>query len=172
MQRKLFAVRERLSKLHYRPSLSAALIITAPSQLLNVALGSLLTGFGIYFGLVYTASLPAIEDHHSALAVLTVYIVSAASGLFLFYLPILFKMVATMRDGKRGCLEETVTDLERAISAAQRRGVFSKPDDTLSALAEIIRIEGEQLQVQKDFIVVLETRVGVAAGPVNTKAVC
>ena len=166
MQQELFAVRERLNKLHYRPSLSAALIITAPSQLLNVALGSLLTGFGIYFGLVYTARLPAIENHHSALAVLIVYIVSAASGLVLFYLPMLFKVVAAMRDGKRGGLEESVTSLERVINT--RRGALSKPDDKLSALNEIIRIQGEQLQVQKSFIAVLETRFGVAAGPVNT----
>lgn len=166
LQEELFAVRERLNKLHYRPSLSAALIITAPSQLLNVALGSLLTGFGIYFGLVYTATLPAIENHHSALAVLIVYIVSAASGLVLFYLPMLFKVVAAMRDGKRGGLEESVTSLERVINT--RRGALSKPDDKLSALNEIIRIQGEQLQVQKNFIAVLETRFGVAAGPVNT----
>ena len=99
---------------------------------------------------------------------LTVYIVSAASGLFLFYLPMLFKLVATMRDWKRGHLEKTITDLERAISAAQRRGVFSKPDDTLSALNEIIRIQGEQLQAQKNFIAVLETRFGVAVSPANT----
>lgn len=168
MKRELFAFREQLNKLHYRPSLSAALIITAPSQLLNVALGSLLTGFGIYFGFVYTARLPAIENHHSALAVLTIYIVSAASGLILFYLPMLFKMVATMRDEKRGGLEESVTDLERVINALQQRDVLSKSDDTLSALNEIIRIQGEQLQVQKKFIAVLETQFGVAAGPVNT----
>jgi hypothetical protein len=168
MQRDLFACRKELNKLHYRPSLSAALIITAPSQLLNIALGALLTGFGIYFGLVYTARLPAIEDHRSALAVLTVYIVSAASGLVLFYLPMLFKLVANMRDGKRGGLEDEVTSLERAINAAERKGVFSKPDGTLSALHEIIRIQGEQLRLQKDLVAVLETRIGVAASPATT----
>lgn len=168
MQRELFTVRERLNKLHYRPSLSAALIITAPSQLLNVTLGSLLTGFGIYFGFVYTARLPAIENHHSALAVLTVYIVSAASGLILFYVPMLFKLVATMRDGTRGGLEDVVTNLEREINAAQQRGVVPKPDNTLSALNEIIRIQGEQLQLQKNLITALDTRFGVAAGPANT----
>jgi hypothetical protein len=168
MQQELFAFREQLNKLHYRPSLSAALIITAPSQLLNVALGALLTGFGIYFGLVYTARLPAIEDHRSALAVLTVYIVSAASGLILFYLPMLFKLGATMRDSKRGGLEEWVTSLERAINAAQRKGVFTKPDGTLSALNEIIRIQGEQLRLQKDLVAGLETRARVAASPATS----
>lgn len=44
MQQKLLDVREKLNELSYRPSLSAALIITAPPQLLNVALGGLLTG--------------------------------------------------------------------------------------------------------------------------------
>jgi len=168
MQKELLEFREQLNELRYRPSLSAALIITAPSQLLNVALGALLTGFGIYFGFVYTARLPAIEDHHSALAVLTVYIVSAASGLVLFYLPMLFKLVATMRDESRGGLEEEVTSLERAINTAQRRGVVSKPDDTLSALKDIIRIQGEQLQLQKDLVAVLKTRTGVAAAHVTT----
>lgn len=167
MQQALFAVREQLNKLHYRPSLSAALIITAPSQLLNVALGALLTGFGIYFGLVYTAGLPAIEDHHSALAVLAVYIVSAASGLIFFYLPMLFKLGATMRDSKRSGLEESIIGLETAINAAQRRGVVSKPDDKFSALNEIMRIQGEQLQLQKNLITVLDTRFGVAADPAN-----
>jgi uncharacterized membrane protein YedE/YeeE len=168
VQENLVHLREQLNKLHSRPSLSAALIITAPSQLLNVALGALLTGFGIYFGLVYTARLPAIEDHSSALAVLTVYIVSAASGLVLFYLPMLFKLVATMRDGKRGGLEEEVTSLEKLINAAQQQGVLSKPDDTLAALNEIIRIQGEQLQLQKDLVAALQTRVGVAAGSPTT----
>lgn len=121
MQRELFNVQERLNKLHYRPSLSAALIITMPSQLIDVALGTLLTGFGIYFGFVYTARLPAIENHHSALAVMTVYIVSTASGLILFYVLMLFKLVATMSDGTRGGLEEVVTNLEREIDAAQQR---------------------------------------------------
>jgi uncharacterized membrane protein YedE/YeeE len=163
MQRDAFACRKELNKLHYRPFLSAALIITAPSQLLNIALGALLTGFGIYFSLFYTARLSAIEDHRSALAVLIVYIVSAASGLVLFYSPMLFKLVATVRDGKRGGLEEEVTSLGRAINAAERKGVFSKPDGMLSALHEITRIQREQLRLQKDLVAVLETRIGVAA---------
>lgn len=121
MQRELFNVQERLNKLHYRPSLSAVLIITMPSQLIDVALGTLLTGFRIYFGFVYTARLPAIENHHSALAVMTVYIVSTASGLILFYVLMLFKLVATMSDGTRGGLEDVVTNLEREIDAAQQR---------------------------------------------------
>jgi hypothetical protein len=83
-----------------RPSLSAALNITAPLQLLNIALGSLLAAFGIYFGFVYSANLPTIGNHHSALAVLVVYITSAASGLLFFYLPILIKLAATVRDEK------------------------------------------------------------------------
>ena len=168
MQQKLIDIREELNKLSYRPSLSAALIITAPSQLLNVALGALLTGFGIYFGLVYTARLPAIEDHHSALAVLTVYIVSAASGLVLFYLPMLFKVIATMRDGKRGDLEDSINGFEKAINAAKRKGVSSEAVGTISALNEIVRIQGEQLQQQKNLITMLETRFGVAAGSATT----
>jgi hypothetical protein len=168
MQQQLFHVREELNKLSYRPSLSAALIITAPSQLLNVALGALLAGFGIYFGLVYTARLPAIEDHHSALAVLTVYIVSAASGLVLFYLPMLFKVIATMRDGKRSDLEDSIAGLEKAINAAKRKGVSSEAVGTISALNEIVRIQGEQLQQQKNLISMLETRFGMAAGSAAT----
>jgi hypothetical protein len=168
MQQELVAVRGDLNKLHYRPSLSAALIITAPSQLLNFALGSLLSGFGIYFGMVYTARLPAIENHHSALAVLIVYIVSAAFGLVLFYLPMLFKLVATMRDRKRADLEDSLTSLEKKINAAQQEDMFSKPDDTLSALNKMISIQGEQLQLQKDLVAVIETRLGVSAGPANT----
>ncbi|GAB7328473.1 hypothetical protein MBLNU13_g00443t1 [Cladosporium sp. NU13] len=168
MQKELLKVREELNELSYRPSLSAALIITAPSQLLNIALGALLTGFGIYFGLVYTARLPAIEDHHSALSVLIVYIVSAASGLVLFYLPMLFKVIATMRDEERGGLENWITGLEKAINAAQRKDVSSKADDTLSALNEIIRIQGEQLRLQQDLVAALETRVGTPAGPATT----
>lgn len=113
--------------------------------------------------MVYTATLPAIENHHSAFAVLIVYVVSAASGLVLFYLPMLFKFVATMRDKKRGGLEEVVNSLERMINAAQKRDVLSKPDDTLSALNKIIRIQGEQLRLQKRLMEVLETRIGVAA---------
>ena len=167
LQQELSVFRKKLNELHYRPSLSAALIITAPSQLLNVALGSLLTGFGIYFGIVYTANLPAIEDHHSALAVLIVYIVSVASGLVLFYLPMLFKLVATMRDGK-GVLEASATNLERLIDAAQRKAVYSKTDDTLSTLKELVCIQGAQLRLQEDLMTVLEFRFGVAAGPAPT----
>lgn len=168
MQQELFHVREELNKLSYRPSLSAALIITAPSQLLNQALLALLAGFGIYFGCVYTARLPAIEDHHSALAVLTVYIVSTASGLLRFYSPMLFKVVATMRDGERGNLEDSIAGLEKAINAAQRKGVSSEAVGTISALNEIVRIQGEQLQQQKNLITMLETRFGVAAGSATT----
>jgi hypothetical protein len=142
----------------YRPSLSAALIITAPLQLLNIALGSLLTGFEIYFGVVYTAKLPAIGDRHSALAVLVVYIASAASGL-LFYLPALVKLVAIMSDQKGGVdLAEYLNTLEIAIQAAQRAEAASKQYAVLSALTEIIAIQEKQLQLQRDFQTLLEAR--------------
>lgn len=165
MAQRLSEFKEMLNELAFRPSLSAALILTAPSQLLNVALGALLTGFGIYFGLVYSARLPAIEDHLSALAVLTVYVVTAASGLIFFYLPVLFKLVATTRDGKRGGLEGLITSYEGAIKAAQRINDDPKPDDTLHALNKIISNQGEQLQLQKDFIAALESRSGSPASP-------
>jgi uncharacterized membrane protein YedE/YeeE len=162
----LAAMKEDLSQLNkmfnenaYRPSLSAALIITAPLQLLNIALGSLLTGFGIYFGVVYTAKLPAIGDHHSALAVLVVYIASAASGLLLFYLPALVKLVATMSDQKGGVdLAEYLNTLEIAIQAAQRAEAASRQYAVLSALTRIANIQDEQLRLQKDFQAFLEAR--------------
>ena len=84
MKQELSRLNNTFNKRAYRPSLSAALIITAPSQLLNIALGSLLTGFGVYFGFVYSARLPAIGDNNSALAVLAVYVASASSGLLFF----------------------------------------------------------------------------------------
>jgi uncharacterized membrane protein YedE/YeeE len=121
--KKLAAMKEKISQFNqafneeaYRPSSSVALIITAPLQLLNIALGSLLTGFGIYFGFVYSAKLPTIGDHHSALAVLVVYIASAASGLLFFYVPILIRLVATMRDQKNsGLAFGFVNDLYIAV---------------------------------------------------------
>jgi uncharacterized membrane protein YedE/YeeE len=150
---------EAFNEHSYRPSLSAALIITAPLQLLNIALGSLLTGFGIYFGFVYSAKLPTIGDHHSALAVLVVYIASAASGLIFFYLPVLIKLVATMRDSKRvGNLEEYINTVEIAIQAAERAEVASKQDSILSALTRIVSLQEEQLKLQKDFQALLEAR--------------
>jgi hypothetical protein len=47
MKQMLSHLNEKFNERAYRPSLSAALILTAPSQLLSIALGSLLTGFGI-----------------------------------------------------------------------------------------------------------------------------
>ena len=70
MKQEISRFNEIFNERGYRTSLSAALIITAPLQLLNIALGSLLTGFGIYFGFVYSVNLPTIGGHHSALAVL------------------------------------------------------------------------------------------------------
>jgi uncharacterized membrane protein YedE/YeeE len=162
----LAAMKEGLSQLNkmfnenaYRPSLSAALIITAPLQLLNIALGSLLTGFGIYFGFVYSANLSTIGDHDSALAVLVVYIASAASGLLLFYMPVLVKLVATMSDQKGGVdLAGYLTTLEIAIQAAQRAEAASKHDAVSTALNQIIAIQEKQLQLQKDFQTLLEAR--------------
>lgn len=148
MKQKLSQLTEMSNEEAYRPSLSAALILTAPSQLLNIALGSLLTGFGIYFGFVYSARLPAIEDNHSALIVLAVYIASAASGLLLFYFPVLVKLVATMRDQKRNGLEEEIKKLEVAIQEMQRSHAASKQDGVLSALTRIISLQEEQLQLQ------------------------
>jgi hypothetical protein len=171
MQEQLATFRQKLNKLYHRPSLSAALIITAPSQLLNVALGSLLIGFGIYYGIVYTSRLPAIEDHHSAFAVLIVYVVSVASGLFLFYWPMLFKELATMRDGERVDLQASVAGLESALDtamAAKLDAETPKPDDTLLALNRIIHIQDEQLRLQREFMAVLGDRFGPAAGPVDT----
>jgi uncharacterized membrane protein YedE/YeeE len=171
IQQKLSTLRQELKELTHRPSLSAALIITAPSQLLNVALASLLAGFGIYYGMVYTSRLPAIADHHSALAVLIVYVVSVASGFTLFYLPMLFKDFATMRDGQRSHLQTVVTDLESTLDAIltmRLDAVTPKPDDSLSALNKIIRIQSEQLQLQKDLIAGLENRFGATAGSVVT----
>jgi len=167
-QQSLSTTREMLNELHYRPSLSAALIITAPSQLLNVALGSLLTGFGIYFGMVYTARLPTIEDHRSALAALTVYIISTASGLIFFYLPMLFKLAATTREGKKAGLDEAVSALESSIDAAQRRSMVLQPHRTLSALNKMIDIQSEQVKLQKDLLTALETRFGASACPATT----
>jgi hypothetical protein len=139
--------------------LSAALIITAPLQLLNIALGSLLTGFGIYFGFVYSANLPTIGDHHSALAVLVVYIASAASGLLLFYLPALVKLVAMTRDQKDGGgLADLVDKLVVAVEAVERAEAASKHDDVLSALTRIANIQDEQLRLQKDFQALLQAR--------------
>lgn len=99
---------------------------------------------------------------------LTVYIVSAASGLVLFYLPMLFKVIAAMRDGKRGDLEDSITGFEKAINAAKRKGVSSEAVGTVSVLNEILRIQGEQLQQKKNLITMLETRFGMAAGSAAT----
>ena len=155
----IFQLNENFNKELYRPSLSAALILTAPLQLLNFALGSLLTGFGIYFGFVYTARLPAIGDNGSALAVLTVYIASAASGLLFFYLPILIKLVATMRDQKDGGdVADLVDRLVVAAEAVGRDEAAAKQDGVLSALTRIANIQDEQLRLQKDFQALLEAR--------------
>lgn len=158
MRQELSRLNEAFNEEAYRPSLSAALILTAPSQLLNIALGSLLTGFGIYFGFVYSASRLVAEDDDSAFAVLLVYITSAASGLWLFYFPILIKLVATMRDRKRDGLEGEISKLESAIQAAQRVESASKHEDVMSALIRIINIQDEQLKLQKDFQAFLEAR--------------
>jgi uncharacterized membrane protein YedE/YeeE len=147
MKQRLSTFNELFNERAYRPSLSAALIITAPLQLLNIALGSLLTGFGIYFGFVYSARLPSVEDHQSALAVLVVYIASAASGLLFFYLPILIKLVATMRDQKEGGggVAELVDTLEIGIQMAQRADAASKQDNVLSALNQVVSLQANQL---------------------------
>lgn len=162
-QQMLFRFRERFKERFnekvYRPSLSAALILTAPSQLLNIALGSLLTGFGIYFGFVYSAKLPAIKDNRSALAVLAVYITTAASGLLLFYFPILIKLVAALRDRRDDDIYRVIDGLERVVQASEQAEAASKQDGILSALTKIIIIQDKQLQLQKDFQVLLESRL-------------
>jgi hypothetical protein len=158
MKQELSRLNETFNEKAYRPSLSAALILTAPSQLLNIALGSLLTGFGIYFGFVYSARLPAIKDSSSALAVLVVYVASASSGLLLFYFPFLIKLVATMRDRKRDGLEGEISKLESDIQEAQRLDLLSRHDDVMSALIRIVSLQDEQLKLQKDFQALLEAR--------------
>jgi hypothetical protein len=158
MKQELSRLNELFNEKGYRPSLSAALILTAPSQLLNVALGSLLIGFGIYFGFVYSARLPAIEDNNSALAVLAVYVASASSGLLLFFLPFLIKLVATMRDRRRDGLEQKISELESDLQKAQRLDLLSRHDDMMSALIRIVSLQDEQLKMQKDFQALLEAR--------------
>jgi hypothetical protein len=158
MKQELSRLNELFNEKGYRPSLSAALILTAPSQLLNVALGSLLIGFGIYFGFVYSARLPAIEDNNSALAVLAVYVASASSGLLLFFLPFLIKLVATMRDRRRDGLEQKISELESDLQKAQRLDLLSRHDDMMSALIRIVSLQDEQLKMQKDSQALLEAR--------------
>ncbi|KAM0697933.1 hypothetical protein Q7P36_002787 [Cladosporium allicinum] len=159
MKWEIYRFNKSFNEKAYRPSLSAALIITAPLQLLNFALGSLLTGFGIYFGFVYSAKLPTIGDHHSALAVLVVYIASAASGLLLFYLPILIKLVATMRDQKDGGdVSDLMDQVAIADQSVERAEAAAKQDGVLSALTRIANIQDEQLRIQKDFQAFLEAR--------------
>jgi hypothetical protein len=159
MKEMLSCFHEAFNERAYRPSLSAALILTAPSQLLSVALGSLLTGFGIYFGFVYSAGLPAIEDHHSALAVLVVYIAGTVSGLLLFFLPVLVKLVAASGDREMGgSLDEVIDKWEIAIEAAQQADAVSKQDGVLSALNRILDVQEKQLQLQENFKAVLEAR--------------
>jgi uncharacterized membrane protein YedE/YeeE len=157
MKEMLSYFNEAFNERAYRPSLSAALILTAPSQLLSIALGSLLTGFGIYFGFVYSAGLPAIEDHHSALAVLVVYIAGTVSGLLLFFLPVLVKLVAASGDREMGgSLDEVIDKWEIAIEAAQQADAVSKQDGVLSALNGILDVQEKQLQLQENFKAVLE----------------
>jgi hypothetical protein len=159
MKEMLSRFNEAFNEGAYRPSLSAALILTAPSQLPSIALGSLLTGFGIYFGFVYSAGLPAIEDHHSALAVLVVYIASVASGLLLFFLPVLVKLVAASRDREMGdSFDELINKWEIAIQVAQQADAVSKQDGVLSALNRILDVQEKQLQLQENFKAVLEAR--------------
>jgi len=130
-------VKETLNELTYRPSISAAMILTAPLQLLNVALGSLLTGFGIYFGFIYSAKLPAILGQDSALGVLLVYILSVVYGLAIFYFPMLTRTAASIRDrSQRNPVKERIHVLESALQkyrAAQSAGTIPRHEKVLSA---------------------------------------
>lgn len=74
------------------PSFHSALLLVAPVQLLNWSVAWLLVGIGIYYGLIFTKDLGDLHGQNANLAILLVYIISAAGALASLILPRLYKL--------------------------------------------------------------------------------
>lgn len=69
------------------PYINAALMLAAPSELLNASLAALLVGLGIYLGLTWSKGLSAFQGSHAALAILIMYVVVTFGALTVYFYP-------------------------------------------------------------------------------------
>ena len=79
------------------PSLSAAMMLVAPIQLLNWSLLSLLVGIGIYYGLLFTQGLGTLHGKDPNLAILLVYVIFTTGAVASFALPALSDILGMTR---------------------------------------------------------------------------
>jgi hypothetical protein len=68
-------------------------MLTAPAELLALSLNTFIVGLGIYLGIVYTNNLIPLPGTNGSLAVLMFYVLAAAYGFALFFVPSALKYV-------------------------------------------------------------------------------
>ncbi|OJJ63040.1 hypothetical protein ASPSYDRAFT_679842 [Aspergillus sydowii CBS 593.65] len=72
-------------------SLPSILMVAAPNSLLKLALGSLITGLGVYFGCLAFQDIETQKPRSYHRAVFIVYILAACLGLSMYYVPLIMK---------------------------------------------------------------------------------
>jgi len=89
------------------PSVHSAVMLVIPMYLLNIALSTFLTGLGVYLGKLYTAKL--IPSYGSgALGILIVYVITALTGLAVFYVARSFKYLENLPRERYNSLLDTI----------------------------------------------------------------
>lgn len=137
------------------PSFHSALLLVAPLQLLNWSVAWLLIGIGIYYGLIFTRNLGEMHGQNSNLAILLVYIISAAGALASFGLPNLYKLaeVSEWVDEHHAILEQR---LHEAKARDERGRDANLSSQTLHRSQERLhdREVGSRLssQVNREFV--------------------
>jgi hypothetical protein len=89
------------------PSAHSAVMLVIQMYLLNIALSTFLTGLGVYLGKLYTAKL--IPSYGSgALGILLIYVITALTGLAVFYVARSFKYLENLPRERYNNLLDTI----------------------------------------------------------------
>ena len=145
-----------------QPSISAAFLLSSPSLLLNISLGSFIMALGIYLGFVWTRNLDTQAGVHDSRDVFIFFAISVFTFVVVYYLPATFKTIESDRhkvvENFLHRLEQFQTENSTDESGADKHilGLRAASENQLTKLDEIL----STLQAQKRSIDQFLERLG------------
>ena len=88
-------------------SVTAAVLMSAPTLMINFAVGAFLTGIGIYFGFVWKNNLDPLASKAESRNVFVCFIVSLAACSSFYVVPFIYKLSQSWRSKHRDTTEDT-----------------------------------------------------------------
>lgn len=139
------------------PSFISALMLVAPSQLLNWSIVAFLVGIGIYFGIVFTERLGDLRGANANLAVLLAYIIFTTVALLLYFVPAIWKTLQyakTFTDANEAEMKQVLDHVETKLRASHSR--TADPTTLQEALQASVDAQRASLRAQEALLNELE----------------